>query len=34
VGDLFGREESMVELPGDYAAARDYVLEHAAGSKA
>jgi threonine synthase len=34
VGDLFGREESMVELPGDYAASRDYVLGHAAGSKA
>ena len=34
VGDLFGREESMIELPGDYAATRDYVLEHAAGSKA
>jgi threonine synthase len=34
VGDLFGREESYVELAGDYATARDYVLEHAAGSKA
>jgi len=29
VGDLFGREESYVELAGDYAAARDYVLGHA-----
>ncbi|SHN48543.1 threonine synthase [Erythrobacter sanguineus] len=34
VGDLFGREESYVELAGDYATARDYVLEYAAGSKA
>jgi threonine synthase len=34
VGDLFGREESFVELAGDYATTRDYVLEHAAGSKA
>ncbi len=34
VGDLFGREESCVDLAGDYAATRDYVLEHAAGSKA
>ncbi len=32
VGDLFGREESFVELAGDYATARDYVLEHAAAS--
>jgi threonine synthase len=30
VGDLFGREESFVELAGDYAAARDFVLGHAA----
>ncbi|WP_027442723.1 threonine synthase [Erythrobacter cryptus] len=29
VGDLFGREESMVALPGDYVATRDYVLGHA-----
>ena len=29
VGDLFGRAESFVELGGDYAAARDYVLGHA-----
>jgi len=29
VGDLFGREESYVELAGDYAATRDYVLGHA-----
>jgi threonine synthase len=34
VGDLFGREESYVELAGDYAATRDYVLEHAVGAKA
>jgi len=34
VGDLFGREESFVELAGDYSAARDHVLAHAAGSKA
>ena len=32
VGDLFGREESFVELAGDYAAARDHVLGHAAGA--
>ena len=30
VGDLFGREEALVELGGDYAAARDHVLGHAA----
>jgi threonine synthase len=29
VGDLFGREESFVEIGGDYAATRDYVLGHA-----
>jgi threonine synthase len=29
VGDLFGREEHYVELPGDYAAVRDHVLERA-----
>jgi threonine synthase len=29
VGDLFGREESFVELAGDYATTRDYVLGHA-----
>jgi threonine synthase len=34
VGDLFGREESFVELAGDYAATRDYVLGHAAGTGA
>jgi threonine synthase len=34
VGDLFGREESFVELAGDYATTRDFVLGHAAGSKA
>jgi threonine synthase len=34
VGDLFGREESFVELAGDYATTRDHVLEHAAGSLA
>jgi threonine synthase len=33
VGDLFGREESFIELAGDYATTRDYVLEHAAGSQ-
>ncbi len=32
VGDLFGREESYVELAGDYAATRDHVLAHAAAS--
>ncbi|MFL0670112.1 MAG: threonine synthase [Erythrobacter sp.] len=30
VGDLFGREEHLIELPGDYAAARDHVLARAA----
>jgi threonine synthase len=34
VGDLFGREESYVELAGDYATTRDYVLGHAARSGA
>ncbi|MBA4007629.1 MAG: threonine synthase [Erythrobacter sp.] len=29
VGDLFGRAESFVEIAGDYAATRDYVLGHA-----
>ncbi|MBY0344411.1 MAG: threonine synthase [Sphingomonadales bacterium] len=29
VGDLFGRAESFVELAGDYATTRDYVLGHA-----
>ncbi|MDP3674109.1 MAG: threonine synthase [Novosphingobium sp.] len=29
VGDLFEREERMIELPGDYAAVVDYVTEHA-----
>lgn len=33
VGDLFGREESFVELAGDYATTRDYVLGHAADAK-
>jgi threonine synthase len=32
VGDLFGREEHYSELPGDYAAVRDFVLGHAAPS--
>lgn len=32
VGDLFGREESYVELAGDYAVTRDHVLAHAAAS--
>ena len=30
VGDLFQREERMVDLPGDYAAVVDYVIAHAA----
>ncbi len=34
VGDLFGREESYIELAGDYAATRDHVLGCAVGSKA
>ncbi|MFM7404080.1 MAG: threonine synthase [Erythrobacter sp.] len=34
VGDLFGREEQMVELAGDYATSRDYVLGHAAATGA
>ena len=29
VGDLFEREERMVELPGDYAAVVEYVTAHA-----
>ncbi len=29
IGDLFQREERMVELPGDYAAIADYVAAHA-----
>ena len=29
VGDLFEREERMVELPGDYVAVVDYVVAHA-----
>lgn len=29
VGDLFGREESFVEIAGDYEATRDHVLGHA-----
>jgi threonine synthase len=29
VGDLFQREERLVELPGDYAAVADYVASHA-----
>ena len=29
IGDLFEREESFVELPGDYAAVADYVAAHA-----
>jgi threonine synthase len=29
VGDLFEREERLVDLPGDYAAVADYVAEHA-----
>jgi threonine synthase len=34
VGDLFGREESFVELAGDYATTRDHVLSNAAGTGA
>ena len=30
VGDLFEREERLVDLPGDYAAIADYVAAHAA----
>ncbi len=30
VGDLFGREEHFIEVPGDYAATRDHVLGKAA----
>jgi threonine synthase len=29
VGNLFDREERFHTLPGDYAAVRDYVLDHA-----
>ncbi|MDE2619495.1 MAG: threonine synthase, partial [Sphingomonadales bacterium] len=29
VGDLFEREERLVNLPGDYAAVADYVAQHA-----
>jgi threonine synthase len=32
MGDLFGREEHFVEIAGDYASARDFVLGHAAPS--
>ena len=31
VGDLFGREERYTSISGDYEAARDFVLENAAG---
>ncbi len=31
VGDLFGREEAFSEISGEYEAARDFVLSHAAG---
>ena len=34
VGDLFGREEHFAEISGDYEAARDFVLENAAGHSA
>ena len=30
VGDLFAREERLVELPGDYDAVKAHILEHAA----
>ncbi len=29
IGDLFQREERMVELPGDYAGIADYIAQHA-----
>ena len=29
IGDLFEREERLIELPGDYAAIADYVAAHA-----
>ena len=29
IGDLFEREERLVELPGDYAAIADYITQHA-----
>jgi threonine synthase len=29
MGDLFQREERLVELPGDYAAVAEYVAKHA-----
>ncbi|WP_088311542.1 threonine synthase [Novosphingobium sp. B 225] len=29
IGDLFEREERLVELPGDYAAIADYIAKHA-----
>ena len=29
IGDLFEREERLIELPGDYAAVADYVAKHA-----
>ncbi len=29
IGDLFEREERLIELPGDYAAIADYVAKHA-----
>ncbi len=29
IGDLFQREERLVELPGDYAAIADYIAKHA-----
>jgi len=32
VGDLFGREEAMVEISGEYEAARDFVLSNASAS--
>ena len=32
VGDLFGREEAMVELGGDYESTRDFVLANAVAS--
>ena len=29
IGDLFEREERLVELPGDYVALADYIAQHA-----
>jgi threonine synthase len=34
VGDLFGREEQFTSISGEYAAARQFVLDNAAGHQA